>query len=144
ALLKPQGLGYIERDGVLYVYPQSDIDRLSLADRGVVSKVIRLNYITAEDAAEFAKDVLSPNGKVKATSDGGAKEGGSGDSGGSGGGSSGGGDSGSGNSGGIVASSDGVYTPDSEKFALSNAIVVTDHPENVAAVEAMIAEIEEQ
>ncbi len=139
ALLKPQGLGYIERDGVLYVYPQSDIDRLSLADRGVVSKVIRLNYITAEDAAEFAMDALSPNGKVKATSDGGgAKEGGSG--GGSDGGSSG-GESGSG---GIVASSDGVYSPDTEKFALSNAIVVTDYPENVAAVEAMMAEIEEQ
>lgn len=145
ALLKPQGLGYIERDGVLYVYPQADIDRLSLADRGVVSKVIRLNYITAEDAAEFAKDALSPNGRVKATSDSAGKEGGSGGSGGgSGGGSSGGGESGSGGSGGIVASSDGVYSPDTEKFALSNAIVVTDHPENVAAVEAMIAEIEEQ
>lgn len=146
ALLKPQGLGFIERDGVLYVYPQADIDRLSAADRGVVSKVIRLNYITAEDAAEFAKDALSPNGKVKATSDGGGKEGGSGGSGGgSSGGSSGGSEGGSGGgSGGIVASSDGVYSPDTEKFALSNAIVVTDHPENVAAVEAMIAEIEEQ
>ncbi|MBY0113970.1 MAG: hypothetical protein K2Y21_14225 [Phycisphaerales bacterium] len=147
ALLKPQGLGYIERDGVLYVYPQADIDRLSAADRGVVSKVIRLNYITAKDAAEFAKDALSPSGKVKATSDGGGKEGASGgSSGGSSGVSSGGssGGSSSGGSGGIIASSDGVYSPDTEKFALSNAIVVTDHPENVAAVEAMIAEIEEQ
>lgn len=144
ALLKPQGLGFIERDGVLYVYPQNEIDRLSAADRGVVSKVIRLNYITAEDAAEFAKDALSPNGRVKATSDGGGKEGGG--SGGASGGSSGGGSGGEsgGGSGGIVASSDGVYSPDTEKFALSNAIVVTDHPENVAAVEAMIAEIEEQ
>lgn len=144
ALLKPQGLGFIERDGVLYVYPQNEIDRLSAADRGVVSKVIRLNYITAEDAAEFAKDALSPNGRVKATSDGAGKEGGG--SGGSSSGSSGGGSGGEsgGGSGGIVASSDGVYSPDTEKFALSNAIVVTDHPENVAAVEAMIAEIEEQ
>lgn len=144
ALLKPQGLGFIERDGVLFVYPQAEIDRLSLADRGVISKVIRLNYITAEDAAEFAQDALSPNGRVKATSDGGAREGSSGGS--SGGDSGGGSDGGSsgGSSGGIVASSDGVYSPDTERFSLSNAIVVTDYPENVAAVEAMIAEIEEQ
>lgn len=64
AILLYNGYGYIEEDGTIYVMPQSEILEMEKAARQPVTQVIRLNYLNAADAAQFAQSLLGPQGTI--------------------------------------------------------------------------------
>ncbi|HEX8876387.1 MAG TPA: secretin N-terminal domain-containing protein [Phycisphaerales bacterium] len=65
ALLHANGFGYIERGNFIYVYTLEDLQKLEQAARQRVWKVIKLNYISAVDAAAFAQALLSKDSVIK-------------------------------------------------------------------------------
>jgi type IV pilus assembly protein PilQ len=65
ALLHANGYGYIERGNFIYVYTLEDLQKLEQAARQRVWKVIKLNYISAVDAAAFAQALLSKESVIK-------------------------------------------------------------------------------
>ncbi len=65
AILNINGYGYVEDGNFIYVYTKNEIIDMEKANRQKVSKVIRLNYLNAIDAAEFVKPLLSESGQIK-------------------------------------------------------------------------------
>lgn len=65
ALLHANGYGYIERGNFIYVYTLEDLQKLEQAARQRIWKVIKLNYISAVDAAAFAQALLSKDSVIK-------------------------------------------------------------------------------
>jgi type IV pilus assembly protein PilQ len=65
ALLHANGYGYIERGNFIYVYTLEDLQKLEQAARQRIWKVIKLNYISAVDAAAFAQALLSKESVIK-------------------------------------------------------------------------------
>jgi type IV pilus secretin PilQ/predicted competence protein len=65
AILNINGYGYVEDGNFIYVYTKNEIIEMEKANRQKVSKVLRLNYLNAIDAAEFVKPLLSENGQIK-------------------------------------------------------------------------------
>ncbi len=64
AILLYNGFGYIEQGGTIYVMPKEDILAWEQAQRKMETAVIRLNYLNAVDAAQFAQSILSPEGTI--------------------------------------------------------------------------------
>ncbi|MDI1290729.1 MAG: hypothetical protein PSX37_12360, partial [bacterium] len=65
AILNVNGYGYVESGNFLYVYTKEELDTLEKESMAKVSKVIKLNYLNAIDAAEFVKPLLSDVGQIK-------------------------------------------------------------------------------
>lgn len=63
-LLKPYGLTYREDGNFIHVYTQAELKAAQLANTKLVSKIVRLNYITADEANTFVKPLLSPSGVI--------------------------------------------------------------------------------
>ena len=144
-LLHPNGLGFVERGEFIYVYTAQELSALHLHLRRQVSRLIHLNYLSAEDGREYARPLLSPDGHIDATKDKAGTQGQgavsqvvqeigsvvSGFGAGQGGGASGNGAGGPGS------------MPTGE-FAFNNAIIVHDYPENVDEIEAFLKELDTQ
>lgn len=62
AILHVNGFGYIENGNFIYVYTNEELKAIEMAMKKRLSKVIRLNYLTAEDAKEFVSPLLSKDG----------------------------------------------------------------------------------
>ncbi|MEM9066349.1 MAG: secretin N-terminal domain-containing protein [Planctomycetota bacterium] len=62
AILHVNGFGYLERGSFIYVYTLDELQQIRNAQRQRVIEVIKLNYLTATDAAEFAAPMLSADG----------------------------------------------------------------------------------
>ncbi|MFZ4575084.1 MAG: secretin and TonB N-terminal domain-containing protein [Phycisphaerales bacterium] len=112
AILNINGYGYVEEGNFIYVYTKDEIKRMAEEDRAKVSKVIKLNYLNAIDAAEFVKPLLSEQGQIKTP--------------------------------GKTASfpSLGETPIGSDEYAHDAMLVVIDFEENVAEVEALVAQID--
>lgn len=65
ALLHANGYGYVERGNFIYVYTLEDLQKLEKESRQRVWKVIKLNYLSAVDAAAFAQALLSKDSVIK-------------------------------------------------------------------------------
>ncbi|MBS0192427.1 MAG: secretin N-terminal domain-containing protein [Phycisphaerales bacterium] len=65
ALLHANGFGYVERGNFIYVYTLEDLQKLEKESRQRVWKVIKLNYLSAVDAASFAQALLSKDSVIK-------------------------------------------------------------------------------
>lgn len=65
ALLHANGYGYVERGNFIYVYTLEDLQKLEKESRQRVWKVIKLNYLSAVDAASFAQALLSKDSVIK-------------------------------------------------------------------------------
>ncbi len=65
AILHANGFGYIEKDSFIFVYTAEQIEQILKSQRQRISKIIRLNYLNAIDAAEFVKPNLSEGGTIK-------------------------------------------------------------------------------
>lgn len=115
AILHVNGYGYIEKGNFIYVYPAEVIQQMQAEQRRVVSKVIQLNYLNANDAAEFVAPLLSPDvGKIKTNGD-------------------------------VGQFTVTDKTPQgNEEFALSSTLVVYDYPENVEEIEALLKQLDTQ
>ncbi len=67
AILTPNGYGYEEKGNFIYVYTAQELEERQNAMRKTITKVVRLNYISAADASEFLQPLLSSNGNITAT-----------------------------------------------------------------------------
>ncbi|MBX3363306.1 MAG: hypothetical protein KF866_00960 [Phycisphaeraceae bacterium] len=64
SILVYNGFGYIESNGVIYVMPQEQIQQELQRQRQREYIVIRMNYLNAVDAAQFAQPLLSQGGTI--------------------------------------------------------------------------------
>src|SRR5262249_23214611 len=67
AILHVNGYGYIQKGNFIYVYTADELQAIQDANRKAGHKVIRLDYLNATDAAEFAKPRLSAKGEIRTT-----------------------------------------------------------------------------
>lgn len=112
SILHVNGYGYVEKGSFIYVYTLEEIEQIRADERRMVSKVIRLNYLNANDAAEFVSPLLSDKGKIKTNGDVGSFS--------------------------IPAD---TPTGD-EQFALSATLVVFDYPEHIQEIETLLDQLD--
>jgi type IV pilus assembly protein PilQ len=112
AILHVNGLGYIEKGNFIYVYTAEQLAAIEAAARVRVSRVVRLNYLNATDAAEFVKNLLSTEGSVTTTA---ATEN-------------------------FSISGDSPVGADS--FANTATLVLYDYEENIEAIQQLLTEID--
>ncbi|MFA9480200.1 secretin N-terminal domain-containing protein [Phycisphaerales bacterium AB-hyl4] len=62
AILHPNGYGYVEKGNFITVYTLDQIREMEDAERRRVSRIVRLNYITAGDVSAFVRPLLSRDG----------------------------------------------------------------------------------
>lgn len=65
AVLHTYGYAYVEQGNMIYVMTRDEADKIVQANRLPVSKVIRLNYLSAVDAAEYVSPLLSNMGEIR-------------------------------------------------------------------------------
>lgn len=63
-LLKPYGLAYRENGNFIHVYTAAELKATEQANSKLVSCIVRLDYITADEAQTFVKPLLSPTGQI--------------------------------------------------------------------------------
>ncbi len=112
SILNVNGYGYVEKGSFIYVYTLEEIAELEQAARQPVTRVIRLNYLNANDAAEFVAPLLSEVGSIKSNGDV---------------------DS--------FSIPDGSPVGD-ETFALSATLVIFDYPEHIDEIERLIVDLD--
>ena len=64
AILRVNGFGYVEESNFVYVYTIDELDTIEKARRKTESRVYELQYLSAADADEFVKPLLSEEGKA--------------------------------------------------------------------------------
>ena len=64
AILTPNGYGYEEQGNFIYVYTAQELQEREQANRTTVTKIIRLNYVSGEDAMKLIEATLSENGST--------------------------------------------------------------------------------
>jgi len=112
AILHVNGYGYVERGNFVYVYTLEELKAIKAEERAVVSKVVHLNYLNANDAAEFVSPLLSEKGQIKTNGDVGN-----------------------------FNIPEDTPTGD-EQFALAATLVIFDYPEHVAEIEALLKQLD--
>ncbi len=113
AILHVNGFGYTENGNFIYVYTKEELAEIQKAQRKRISKVIKLNYLNAEDAKEFVTPLISKEGgEIRINTK-------------------------------PATFSIPEKTPTGKnEFALSDTVVVIDYEENVKAVEELIKQID--
>lgn len=113
AILYPNGWNYVVQGNFIYVFTQEEYAQRQKALLKREYKVVRLNYLNAEDAKEFVSMLLSKDGgeiQVNKAS----KE-----------------------------FAIGENTPvGKDDYALSATLVIYDYPENIAAVETLLGQLD--
>ena len=112
AILNVNGYGYIEKGNFIYVYPAAEIQRIKDAQRQIVSRVVTLNYLNANDAALFVQPLLSSVGDIRTNGDVGE----------------------------FNLPED--RPTGNEEFALSSTLVIYDYPEHVDEIVALVAQLD--
>ncbi len=112
AILHANGFGYVEKDNFIYVYTAEQLKAIMDAQRVRMSKVVRLNYINAIDAAEFVKAALSDGGQIKTP----------------------------GKTAPFPGKSDVPYG--SDEYSNDAILVITDYEENIKAIEELLQQID--
>ncbi|MHB1156696.1 MAG: secretin N-terminal domain-containing protein [Phycisphaerales bacterium] len=114
AILQQNGCGFREKGNFIYIYTADELKKIEQTERKVTYQVVKLNYITASDAATFVTPLLSSAGSIAV----------------------------SGNVGpGFVPSpSDGG----ANSFAHPDTMVIRDYPENIEEIKKVIAQLDER
>lgn len=112
AILNVNGYGYLERGNFIFVYTLDELAQIEQAQRKPVTKVMKLNYLNANDAAEFVAPLLSEVGQIKTNGDVGA-----------------------------FAIQDKLPQGD-EQFAMAATLVVYDYPEHVEEIEKLVSQLD--
>ncbi len=113
AILHVNGFGYIQKGHFIYVHTTEELEKIQRQIKTRSAKVIRLNYLTAADAAEFVKPLLSEKGGEIKTST---------------------------KTESFALPTD--VPAGKDDFALGATIVVIDYEENIAAIEKLLAELD--
>ena len=111
AILTANGLGYRQDGNFLYIHTQEELAAMARAARQPVTRVFPLHYVTAKEAGDVLKPVLSDIGKIS-----------------------------------ITSASDSGIDPDAEtsgdRLSGQDVIVLLDYPENVAAAERVLGQLD--
>lgn len=67
AILSANGFRYLEKGGFIHVMTEDEFEKLENANRKVETRLVRLNYLNAEDAKTFVEPMLSEAGTIVAT-----------------------------------------------------------------------------
>ena len=67
AILEPNGFAYIQEGNFIYVMTISEKEERENANRKVTTKILRLDYLRADEAAGFVTPMLSDNGAITAS-----------------------------------------------------------------------------
>ncbi|MBL4591396.1 MAG: hypothetical protein JKY96_05495, partial [Phycisphaerales bacterium] len=67
SILNVNGFGYIEKGNFIYVYTREQIEEIVRASRTRVTRIVDLDYLNSNDAAEFARQLLSEGGAITTT-----------------------------------------------------------------------------
>ncbi len=126
AILTANGLAYRQSGPFIHVYTMEELDAVRKSERRIVTRVFRLRYITAKDAATIVTSMLSENGRVAVTPQ--SAEG-LGSSTGAGGGGGGGGAGGGGNTAGAA-------------HANPDTLIVTDYAERLSEIGAVLERLD--
>lgn len=112
AILHVNGYSYYEEGNFIYVVPVDVAARRAEAQREIVAKVVTLNYLNANDAAEFVTPLLSEVGQIKTNGD----------------------------TGSFSIPQDAPTG--GEDFALGSTLVIYDYPEHVDEIEALLNQLD--
>ena len=112
ALLNINGYGWIEKGNFIYVYTLEELEAIKAAARKRESRVIRLNYLSASDAAEFVEPLLSAGGKLVF------------------------------NEAATEFSLSEDVPSGAEDYALESTLIVNDYPEHLDEIQALITSID--
>jgi len=69
AILHVNGYGYVEKGNFIYVYTSEELAKIEAATINLVTRVVHLNYLSSNDAAEFVTPLLSERGQIKTNGD---------------------------------------------------------------------------
>ena len=69
AILQPNGFGFREKGQFIYVYTAAELQAIEDAERKLTHRVVRLNYLTADDASVFVTPLLSQAGSISVSSE---------------------------------------------------------------------------
>ncbi|MEM6506545.1 MAG: hypothetical protein AAGC44_07985 [Planctomycetota bacterium] len=67
AILEPNGFGYVQEGNFIYVMTKTELEERLLKDRKLSTKILRLDYLRADEAAGFVTPMLSDNGSITAS-----------------------------------------------------------------------------
>jgi type IV pilus assembly protein PilQ len=67
SILEPNGFGYVEEGNFIYVMTKDELEKRENANRKLVTKILRLDYLRADEAAGFVTPMLSENGAITAS-----------------------------------------------------------------------------
>lgn len=67
SILEPNGFGYVEDGSFIYVLTKEEIAQRESSQRKLVTKIHRLDWLRAEDAAGFVTPMLSDGGSITAS-----------------------------------------------------------------------------
>jgi len=112
SILNVNGYGYVERGNFIYVHTLEELAVIQEQERVIESKVIQLNYLNANDAAEFVTPLLSEVGQIKTNGD----------------------------AGDFNLPED--TPTGSEQFALAATLVVYDYPEHIEEIEELLRQLD--
>ena len=112
AILHVNGYGYLEKGNFIYVYPADVISQIEARERRMISRVIQLNYLNSNDAAEFVSPLLSKDGQIKTNGDAGE------------------------------FNLPDKTPKGNEEFALASTLVLYDFPENVEEIVSLLGQLD--
>lgn len=67
SILEPNGFGYIEEGNFIYVMTKDELAKRDDANRKLITKILRLDYLRADEAAGFVTPMLSDKGAITAS-----------------------------------------------------------------------------
>ena len=67
SILEPNGFGYVEEGNFIYVMTKEELEKRENANRKLITKILRLDYLRADEAAAFVTPMLSENGAITAS-----------------------------------------------------------------------------
>ncbi|MFK7790811.1 MAG: hypothetical protein AB8C95_15125 [Phycisphaeraceae bacterium] len=67
SILEPNGFGYVEEGNFIYVMTKEELEKRENANRKLVTRILRLDYLRADEAAGFVTPMLSENGAITAS-----------------------------------------------------------------------------
>ena len=112
AILHVNGYGYEEKGNFIYVYTIEELEAIRASQRTVAHRIVRLDYLKADDAAKFVQPALSPDGTI--TASGAVSD---------------------------FTLSDGTPIG-GEDFANETTLVITDYEENIEEIVALLEELD--
>ncbi len=112
AILRVNGFGYVEEGNFVYVYTVDELETIEKARRNTESRIYELQYLSAADADEFVKPLLSDEGEAafRGTVEPGYQP----------------------------TMEDGG----ADSYAWSSKLVINDYPENLDAIDVLLSELD--